>query len=444
MPQDQLSANIDRDIIINAISQNPRVSLKQIAESTYSQVKDRYASPESWYSHVRRSRKAKDVKAQTVSDSLTASGSVTPKCNTENIHQPIESVLQFGVKFPEALMPQCAKNNKNFPAALIPAAKAVELAIYSPYVLGERPLSLQVIAEVDTGKTEVLDQYDTTRAVKLATDISQKGIINTYFKQLERGQLKTIIVPDLIKLTGPGRRETIKFLNALTEEGVGEIHTAYMDYQPKKGGKLRANIISSITTGVYTDQKDEWTKMGFIRRSLKVSFGYTQEDITIGEDAILDGKQVFKPTKLNVPNEPVKINISEKHKAAVKAIGRAVKIGQGEPYTGFSSLKHILKLVSANAVANGRSSVNDEDITVARGMVPFCFNPTQGDACQWAIITVLTRQPTTYTNLIESVRSFNYSEETVRTRLERLVKMRIASKSGDGEYFLPLEGEPDV
>ena len=75
--------------------------------------------------------------------------------------------------------------------------KIVKLVLLSGYLKHHKPLSLFLIGEVGTGKTEIITNYKSSRVVMI-TDLSYMGLLKS---MRTNKKLKHIIVPDFLKIT---------------------------------------------------------------------------------------------------------------------------------------------------------------------------------------------------------------------------------------------------
>jgi hypothetical protein len=172
-----------------------------------------------------------------------------------------------------------------------PATEFLKLAILSHYIehKEDKSVSVALIAEIETDKTRTLKKFYKTKGVAVETDLTYMGLINYVLPQIEMGQVKTIIIPDMIK-TVMKKQSTVQnfigILNSLMEEGVHQI--TLKDFKDFKGA--RANLLTSMTPALLNSHKLLWNRMGFLSRFLPFTYSYTESKTETIHDAITKGQ----------------------------------------------------------------------------------------------------------------------------------------------------------
>lgn len=159
----------------------------------------------------------------------------------------------------------------------------VKIVLASGYLRGEKPLSLVLISDVESGKTQIIRKYCLkTDGIMYTTDATAYGIIrdSNNLKDFEEGKYKHIVIPDL--LTCMARRETtvntlIHFMNSLIEEGVVNVSTfaTKIKKEDKRKVEVKVGLITSIAKIPFFEKKHRWSSVGFLSRVLPVSYSYT-------------------------------------------------------------------------------------------------------------------------------------------------------------------------
>lgn len=75
--------------------------------------------------------------------------------------------------------------------------KLIVVTLFTGYVEGERPVNLLVIANPESGKTDLVKKAKRVRGVLYLTDATAWGIIDKHWKDIEARKVRHIIVPDL-------------------------------------------------------------------------------------------------------------------------------------------------------------------------------------------------------------------------------------------------------
>jgi len=244
----------------------------------------------------------------------------------------------------------------------------LRLVLLTPYIKGERPVSLLVSARVESGKTELVKKADLgiERGVAYMTDLTAWGLQTRYIDNIASGKVKTIVVPDLItplSRSSDTVETLISFLNALIEEGVCEIQTYAKSIEMKI--PARCNIVTSIAKEFLDDKRHRWTKTGFMSRVIPVSYEYgTSTVLNIARS--ITKREYREETKfgnLEIPREEVEINLPLPIATNVAQLApRIIDAGNyANRLYGFRLQKQLQTLCMAEAMLNGREEVSESD-----------------------------------------------------------------------------------
>jgi len=253
---------------------------------------------------------------------------------------------------------------KGYLVKIEPLKKIIECAIISPYIKGEKPISLLIAATPESGKTAALMLYSNVKGITILTDATAYGINQHIVPRMKSGETKTVIIPDLLtplsKQTKT-RRGFIAFLNNLTEEGVGKI-VSYAFVQ-LTDDVVTANIITAVTKGTILDARHRWTSMGFLSRFIIFSYSYSEsvvyEIMNRYSEYGLEKKGVKRKAKLKLPRGKVDIKLSKEMADKINPIARRV----GEVYKayGIRAKINFRCLLKCLASRNGRKEVTEEE-----------------------------------------------------------------------------------
>ena len=237
----------------------------------------------------------------------------------------------------------------------------IKLSVLSPYIKGERPVSMLVAARVESGKTEILKKAMLCNRVLALNDVTAYGIQKAYLKRICEGEIKTIIIPDLIVPLSkqPETVETfISFINGLIEEGVSEVRTFAM--MVKLPHPARCNLITSIAKEHLDDRRHRWSKIGFLSRVIPVSYEYASSTVfDIVQSIALREYQEEKVFDLEIPDREFVIDLPVD--IALKIASLAPQIIDAQKLYGFRLQKQLQTLCMANALFNGRDTCTAED-----------------------------------------------------------------------------------
>lgn len=250
----------------------------------------------------------------------------------------------------------------------------IKYALFSAWVKDERPLSLMIIARVESGKTETVNQFVWNKGILVMTDLTYWGLLNKYKEQLMAGEVNHIIIPDMIVPINRSRdtvNSLIAFLNALTEEGVKEIATYAFPEGLSLTQPIRAGVITTIARKDFDHWKERWSAVGFTSRFLPVCYDYTEETRDKIYNALIFRRETAKPISLDFPETPQYIflppGIATSATQYSKAIGVAI-----ETY-GFRAQRQLQTLMMSRALSKGRLEVNKEDFDVVVGLSEYFY-----------------------------------------------------------------------
>ena len=238
----------------------------------------------------------------------------------------------------------------------------IRYTLFSAWVKDVRPLSMMVIAKVESGKTEVVNQFIWNKGILVMTDCTYWGILNKYKEQLLAGEINHIIIPDMIvpiNRSSDTVNSLIAFLNALTEEGVNEIVSYAFPDGLNLDHPIRSGIITTIARPDFDKWKTKWAAVGFTSRFLPVCYDYAENTRDEIYNALIYRREMSKTISLNFPDTPQYIflppGIATLATQYSKAIGAAI-----ETY-GFRAQRQLQTLMMSRALSRGSDTVEMED-----------------------------------------------------------------------------------
>jgi len=261
----------------------------------------------------------------------------------------------------------------------------LKIALLTPYIKGERPVSLLVVARVESGKTEMIKKMElgAEMGIGFMTDLTAWGLQTKYLDDIASGKIRTIVVPDLItplSRSSDTVETLISFLNALIEEGVCEIQTFAKSIQLKV--PARCNVITSIAKDYLSDRRHRWTKSGFMSRVIPVTYAYKAS--TVFQIAQSIARREYRSessfSSLALPREETEIELPLPIASQLAELApRIVDSGRkAEELYGFRLQKQLQTMCMANAMLNGRDIVTQEDfdtIVELGDFMNFNYNP---------------------------------------------------------------------
>ena len=267
--------------------------------------------------------------------------------------------------------------NPEEPNHLKPLIEIIKLCIASAWVKNERPVNLLISSKPESGKTFVLQLFSQIPKTAYLTDCTAYGIMKNLLADIETGNLRFIIIPDLIKPLSRKHStvsDFIAFMNALIEEGVVTIFTYAIQIQRKN---LKCGLITSLPSGELLDRRRRWIKLGFMSRMIPFTYSFNQEFVDFIFEQIQQRKYIdYKPIILKLEEREVEITPEQ----AKVLEPEARIIGKAQELYGFRAQRQLQNLAQANALLENRKFVTDEDIQKIKWLskwINFDFNPLE-------------------------------------------------------------------
>jgi len=155
----------------------------------------------------------------------------------------------------------------------------IRTVLFSGYIAEENPLSIMFVADVGSGKSEMLNTFRVNDNIAYFTDVTYMGLIKLL---QETKEVRHIVIPDFLKITMKRKSTTDNItscFNAMMEEGLDKISMMGQSFD-FKGKKL--GLITATTKASFNQYKKQWKAMGFLSRMLIISYKYsskTQKEI---------------------------------------------------------------------------------------------------------------------------------------------------------------------
>jgi len=258
-----------------------------------------------------------------------------------------------------------------------PLKKMVQLTLQTAFLKPYVPVSLLLIAKPETGKTSVL----TTSSYKknfifFTNEITAKMLNDIVLPQIERKEIRFIIIPDIlncIEKQKSTRQQFLNFIKTLIEEGVTSTWTYHKRYVAKE--PLKCGLITAITTVDFMRVKRYLENIGLLSRFVPFSYDYAIEKV----------KKIFQHIEIEEENEDKLIMMVQRAKE-VKGNPDlfkefeliSTKLASQYSGYGFRAQVRLQQLAKANALLNKRTEVNREDIeeiVKLSNWINFDFNP---------------------------------------------------------------------
>lgn len=252
------------------------------------------------------------------------------------------------------------KSSKPSLLRLEPILEIIRASIWTGRLSDEKPVSIMLVAEQESAKTECLKYFRGTPSIRFVSDLTSRGLV-PYKKDIESGNLRHIVLLDVIRIISHGRNiadRTLQTLASLMEEGESETSDA--------GGRdswkdfPRIGVLMALTPKFFHSKRGKWRETGFLTRFVPVSFSYSEKAVHAIHLAIAAGHQLPLPKPEAIPALNYAISCSPKFSAMMAR--RAEELGVRMKTYGFRYQRILRALAKAQARMEGRGAVNSSDV----------------------------------------------------------------------------------
>lgn len=231
----------------------------------------------------------------------------------------------------------------------------------------ETVLSAIIKAPVERGKTSYVEQFVFNDGVARMTDCTMYGLLgkNSEFRRrLLKGQIKRLIIPDLINVS-TRKAETVNNLfnfikDFCSSDGVGEIVNYAMTFRPGEGNTIKGGVLTTIANEDFGRVHRLMAQQGLLSRLLVISYDYSQELARQVLDDISYLRYDWSPIKLDFPAEKQAVHLPGI--LAARMIPLAEYIGRRLSGIGARAQHQMRVLAKCSALSEGRDVVCNLDI----------------------------------------------------------------------------------
>ncbi len=242
-----------------------------------------------------------------------------------------------------------------------PILDIIKAAIYTGRLHDEKPVSIMLVAEQESAKTEALKYFRGTKTIRYISDLTSKGL-NPYKKEIMEFRVRHIVLLDLVRILSHGKgvsERTIQTIASLMEEGESETSDAggrdtWGETFPKIGALM------GITPAFFRSKRGRWRETGFLTRFVPVTFRYSDETVKLIHNSIRSGGSTPNPHALNVPDANVMITLKDEHARILSH--RSRELGEKMKTYGFRYHRILRAMVKAQAGISGRGAVQLSDV----------------------------------------------------------------------------------
>jgi len=199
--------------------------------------------------------------------------------------------------------------------------KLCECAVLTGYIKNkERTISLLLIADAESGKSELIELMSQYPKTYYTNDISYKGLVEDIIPKFEVYQIGHLLIPDFINPLSHRRasESLIPALNSLLAEGTKDLK--FYGSSKVYSWKVKGGLITGITRQLFDKKIITWRDNGFLSRIIPISFKYSEVTKNKIHRSIMNNEYIipekitknFKGLEINSFNVKIPERISEK------------------------------------------------------------------------------------------------------------------------------------
>lgn len=266
-------------------------------------------------------------------------------------------------KFKKGTMATALKQAPDKVESLIkmePILEIIRAAIWTGRLSDEKPVSVMLIAEQESAKTEALKYFRGTATINYMSDLTSRGL-SVYKDEIQSGKMRHIVLLDLVRILSHGKgvsERTIQTLASLMEEGESETADGGGRTQWTKFPRIGA--LMGITPSFFKSRRGRWRSTGFLTRFVPVCFKYRPSTVKLIHKAIAEGMHTPLPHPEPIPEHTVQIACKEEFAMILSM--RANQLGIEMKSYGFRYHRILRALVKAQARIKKRGQVEKEDV----------------------------------------------------------------------------------
>lgn len=243
---------------------------------------------------------------------------------------------------------------------LEPIIDIIRASIWTGKLSDEKPISIMLIAEQESAKTEALKFFRGTPTLEYISDLTSRGL-SPYKQDIQSGKLKHIVLLDLVRILSHGKgisERTIQTLASLMEEGESAISDG--GGRDKWDNFPRIGALMGITPSFFKSKRGRWRQTGFMTRFLPVCFCYKESTVDLIHKSIANGHHAPLPEPEHIPHEAYTVHCPAKFSTIIST--RAKSLGDAMKSYGFRYHRILRALAKAQARIEGKGQVEDSHI----------------------------------------------------------------------------------
>lgn len=253
--------------------------------------------------------------------------------------------------------------------------QAVELALFSAYVKNEKPVSLLIVADPESGKTQLMKKYAHNKGISAYDECTTYTLIEQERVRMEKGILKHVMIYDMQDVMS-GKKYYLSqslrsMMKSLMEDGLDKWAKYGQDIYFKK--RINVGFICGSTLSHVKDKRLSWVKDGFASRFVPFSYEYPIDVIKDIFQSIVDGDYISQykaKISLDFPKKLVKVGISKKYANILRDTSE--ELSERYDMRGFRTLKSFIRLAKASAVREEKRNVTATDVNRVIEISRYC------------------------------------------------------------------------
>lgn len=158
--------------------------------------------------------------------------------------------------------------------------KLIESSILTGYLKNERKTNFLIIAESESGKSELIKVGGQYKNAFITNKLSYKPLVDKILPRVENKEISHILIPDFISILGSKRASDnlIPALNNFMEEGIENL--SFYGSERNFKNPIKGGILTAITKKEFEKHIIKWRDTGFLSRFLTITYCYSDSTVT--------------------------------------------------------------------------------------------------------------------------------------------------------------------
>lgn len=251
-------------------------------------------------------------------------------------------------------------------------AEALKIAYQSVYVKGEIPLSMILLADTDSGKSNLILNYIPKVEHLCVEKLSDASATGLYRAVKDKTDPVAIVIPDfhaVVSHKASVVEGTINALMSLLQDGVMKVSVGPQESLELKG--KRANLITAMTPGIMAGRAGKWRKLGFMRRLLPIHYTYSPATAARIHDSIRSGEYHYDMPDFKLAiTTPQVVKIPHPLDSEIQNL--AITVSATLENRGFTAHKFFRVFCQSRALSKKRNIVTRDDVQALMEFSKFC------------------------------------------------------------------------